>query len=80
MLFRSIGDSLAIANYLEETYPNTQSLFGRDQGRALTQFVQNWVATVLHIGVINLILLDIFVYGRRAEPFYERARAARGKP
>src|SRR5436190_11171659 len=28
----------------------------------------------------NLILLDTFVYGRRFEPFFERARQAAGKP
>jgi len=27
----------------------------------------------------NLILLDFFVYGRRFEPFYERAKQAKGK-
>ena len=27
----------------------------------------------------NLILLDFFVYGRRFEPFYERARQAKEK-
>ncbi|MBI3289687.1 MAG: hypothetical protein HYZ74_09245 [Elusimicrobia bacterium] len=27
----------------------------------------------------NLILLDFFVYGRRFEPFFERAKAARAK-
>ena len=27
----------------------------------------------------NLILLDIFVYGRRFEPFFEKAQAAKGK-
>jgi len=27
----------------------------------------------------NLILLDVFVYGRRFEPFYERAKSAKGE-
>ncbi len=37
-----VGDSWAIAEYLEETYPNAPSLFGGAAGRALTLFVQDW--------------------------------------
>jgi glutathione S-transferase len=56
---RAIGDSWAIANYLEETFPDRPSLFGGPAGRALSLFVQNWVIEVLHRGVIELVLLDV---------------------
>ena len=56
---RVVHDSTAIADYLEEHYPDRPSLFGGEAGRGLTRFVQNWTETVLHIGLIRLVLLDI---------------------
>jgi glutathione S-transferase len=56
---RVVHDSSAIAAYLEERYPDRPSLFGGDIGRDLTRFVQNWTDTVLLIGLIRLVLLDI---------------------
>jgi glutathione S-transferase len=43
---RVVHDSTAIADYLEERYPDWPSLFGGTSGRALTRFVQNWTETV----------------------------------
>lgn len=54
-----LHDSTAIAEYLEERYPDRPSLFGVDIGRGLTRFVQNWTETVLQIGLIRLVVLDI---------------------
>jgi glutathione S-transferase len=54
-----VHDSSAIADYLEEHYPDRPSLFGGEVGRGLARFVQNWTETVLHIGLIRLVLLDI---------------------
>jgi glutathione S-transferase len=56
---RIVHDSSAIADYLEERYPDRPSLFGGEIGRGLARFVQNWTETVLHIGLIRLVLLDI---------------------
>lgn len=56
---RVVHDSSAIADYLEERYPDRPSLFGGEVGRGLARFVQNWTETVLHIGLIRLVLLDI---------------------
>jgi glutathione S-transferase len=55
-----VHDSAAIADYLEERYPDRPSLFGGEAGRALVRFVQNWTETVVHIGLIRLVLLDIY--------------------
>ena len=57
---RLIGDSWAIAQYLEATYPARPSLFDGAGGEAVTRFVQSWCIAVLHPGLISLILLDIF--------------------
>ena len=57
---RLVVDSWAIARYLEETYPDRPSLFGGAGGEAVTRFVQNWCAAVLHARLIGLIILDIW--------------------
>src|SRR5919106_2992164 len=56
---RAIVDSWAIAQYLEETYPDRPSLFGGPGGEALSRFVQSWCVAVLHAGLITMIVLDI---------------------
>lgn len=56
---RLIVDSWEIASYLEETYPDRPSLFGGPGGQTLTLFVQSWCASVLHAGLVPLIVLDI---------------------
>jgi glutathione S-transferase len=55
-----VGDSWAIAEYLEETYPDAPSLFGGPAGRALTVFVQGWAIATLQLGLLNLIVFDIW--------------------
>ncbi|MBT4488020.1 MAG: glutathione S-transferase family protein [Rhodospirillaceae bacterium] len=55
-----IGDSFAIAEYLEDKYPDRPSLFGGDMGLALCKFVHSWTNSVVHPGVANLVLLDIY--------------------
>ena len=57
---RVIHDSTSIADYLDETYPDRPALFGGEAGRGLVRFVQNWTETVLHIGLIRLVVLDIY--------------------
>jgi len=74
---RVIGDSWAIANYLEDAYPDLPSLFGGPAGRALTLFLQNWIVGVLHPGIITLVLLDI--HDQLAENDKAYFRASREK-
>jgi glutathione S-transferase len=57
---RVVHDSSAIADYLEERYPERAPLFGDDRARALTRFVQNWTETVLQPALIGLVVLDIW--------------------
>jgi len=57
---RLVVDSWEIARYLETAYPDRPSLFGGPGGEALTRFVQSWTAAVLHAGLIQLIILDIW--------------------
>jgi len=56
---RLIADSWAIADYLEETYPDRPLLFGGSAGRAFALFIQGWAVATLHPAIANLILLDV---------------------
>ncbi len=75
---RFIVDSWAIANYLEDCYPDRPSLFGGPAGRALTLFLQSWVADVLHRGISELILHDIYVQlDERDKAYFRTTREKR---
>ena len=54
-----VHDSSAIAEYLEAQYADRPSLFGGDASRALTRFVQNWTETVVQVGLVRFVVLDI---------------------
>ena len=73
-----IHDSTAIADYLEERYADKPTLFGGDTGRALAGFVQNWTETVLHSGIIPLVVLDIHRHSRpQDQDYFRRSREER---
>lgn len=69
---RTIHDSTAIAEYLEDRYADRPSLFGGEIGHGLTRFVQNWVETVVHIGLIRLVALDIHRHAAPQDQDYFR--------
>jgi glutathione S-transferase len=70
---RVIHDSTAIAEYLEKQYPERPALFGGDAARALTRFVQNWTETVLHTGLIRLVVFDIYRHAAPQDQSYFRS-------
>ena len=55
----TVADSWAIAEYLERTYPDRPSLFGRDAGSAHARFINAWADTILLPGIARLIVRDI---------------------
>ncbi|HLJ20687.1 MAG TPA: glutathione S-transferase family protein [Stellaceae bacterium] len=69
---RWVNDSCAIANYLEDTYPDRPSLFGGEAGRAATRFVQGWTDTVLHPGLLRSVVLDIWRHADEKDKAYFR--------
>lgn len=73
---RTITDSWEIARYLEEAYPDRPSLFG-DAAVGTTFFVQSWANTVLHPGLIGLVLHDI--WENLCEPDRDYFRESREK-
>ncbi|HTZ36463.1 MAG TPA: glutathione S-transferase family protein [Stellaceae bacterium] len=75
---RVVHDSSAIADYLEERYADRPSLFPGDAARGLTKFVQNWTDTVLQVGLIRLVLLDIHAHiGPADQAYFRQSREAR---
>jgi glutathione S-transferase len=75
---RWVRDGVAIAEYLEEAYPDRPSLFGGEQGLALGRFMVAWVDRTLALPVARLILTDIF--GKLAEgdkPYFRESREKR---
>lgn len=73
-----VHDSSAIAEYLETKYPDRPSLFGEDAGRGLVKFVQNWTETVLHVGLVRLIVLDIWRHiGPADQAYFRQSRETR---
>ena len=73
-----VHDSSAIADYLEESYPNRPSLFPGEAARGLSKFVQNWTETVLQVGLIRLVVLDIWKHiGPRDQEYFRQSREPR---
>lgn len=56
---RAVADSWAIAEYLEDAYPDRPSLFGGEGGRALARFVNGWADATMIAGVARLVVSDI---------------------
>jgi len=88
---RAVADSWAIANYLEDLYPERPSLFGagpasgragaaqlNEVGVAAARFVNSWADAALNGPIARVVLLDILnhlVEGDRA--YFRASREAR---
>lgn len=56
----AVADSWAIANYLEDKYPQQPSLFGGTAGRALSRFYNAWADNFLNAALLGFVLIDVF--------------------
>lgn len=77
-----ICDSWVIANYLEDTYPNTPSLFGeggaKGPGRPYSQFLQHWSMRAISFPLLHVIIKDIYDRLDPADqPYFRESREAR---
>lgn len=83
--FRQQFEGLTLADFYKHDYyaaadpQNAEDRVGRLRAPAITAGGKADYEASLRGIRKNLILLDFFVYGRRFEPFYERAKAARTK-
>ncbi len=55
----AVADSWAIANYLEDSYPDRPSLFGGAGGRAMARMLNWWGDVTVVGGMFPLIVADI---------------------
>ncbi len=70
---RTVHDSWAIAEYLEDAYPDRPPLFpGSADGRALARFVNAWADTAVNPAILRLIILDLFHHVDPADQDYFR--------
>ena len=75
---RVIADSWAIANYLEDTYPDRPSLFGGAAGRAAARFINSWADMVQNRGISTFVALDVVRHlDPRDQEYFRRSRAER---
>lgn len=75
---RTVSDSWAIAEYLDQQYPDRPSLFGGPGARELTRFIQNWVAVVVQAQLIRMVVLDIHDHlDQNDKPYFRQSREQR---
>ena len=74
---RCVVDSWAIAQYLDQHYPQRPSLMGDAAGVALTRFIDRWVTQVVHPALARVILPDVFaVLAEQDKSYFRRTREA----
>ena len=78
----AVVDSWAIANYLEDAYPDRPSLFGGEGGRALGRMLNWWGDIAVIGGMFPLIVADIpgHLAPVDADYFLKSREARFGKP
>ncbi len=75
---RSVADSWAIANYLENTYRDRPPLFGSKQERALARFYNQWTDVTLHGAIGPIVMSDILQHlDPRDRDYFRTSREAR---
>ncbi len=70
-------DSWAIAEYLDETYPDRPSLFGGPSAKGMARFITDWCDSVVLPAVFRLILADIPAHLHRKDVDYFRSSRER---
>jgi glutathione S-transferase len=74
---RWVADSWAIANYLEDTYPDRPSLFGGPVGRALSRLHASFADTLTG-SMFQFVALDILEHLHdKDRDYFRRSREAR---
>jgi|SRR5208282_488227 len=69
----TVVGSWAIANHLEQRYPEHPSLFDGAGGKALARFVETWTDTVLMPAMMPLIITDLFAHLHENDRDYFRS-------
>lgn len=54
-----VTDSFAIAEYLDDMFPDTPLLFNGNDAQALCRFIEAWTYSALHPGIVRMVVKDI---------------------
>ena len=72
---RTVTDSFAIAEYLDEAYPQTPALFDGRHAHAMSRFVEAWTFSALHPGIIRMVAKDIHdILDDEDQAYFRRTR------
>ena len=75
---KTVTDSWDIACYLEDTYPNTPSLFNDEAGKALAQSINEWASNDLAKYVRPLVVMDIYkLIAEKDKHYFRESREAK---
>jgi len=75
---RTVADSWAIAQYLDEAYPDRPQLFGDEEARTLTYFFKHWCERTLHGPILRAVLMDLYNgLIERDKPYFRASREKR---
>lgn len=71
----TVSDSFAIAEYLDNTYPNTPLLFDGADSRAICRFVEAWSYSALHPKITRMVVKDIHdILDEDNQEYFRRTR------
>ncbi len=65
-----VNDSWSIACYLEDAYPDRPSLFGGEDGRAMTLFFNAWTDSQINSRIVSLVVRDVYELTDEADRDY----------
>ena len=75
---RLVVDSFAIAEYLDEAYPDRPSLFGGEGGRAACRFIEAWTQTQIQAAITRIVVKDIYsMLDETDQAYFKPSREAR---
>ena len=75
---KTVHDSFAIAEYLEDTYPDRPSLFGGEIGRATTRFLNSWADAGVLGQLFPMLVRDIWQQlGPEDQAYFRESREQR---
>lgn len=74
---KAVADSWAIANYLEDTYPDKPSLFGGAGGRSMARMLNSW-GDLMAASMASFIVADVHgKLGPVDQTYFRQTREAR---
>jgi glutathione S-transferase len=69
---QAVADSWAIANYLDQVYPQRPGLFEGNEARTLCDFFAQWTVRSVHSSLFKVIILDLFAHLHEKDKAYFR--------